>query len=138
MASMQARIYPVVMAGGSGTRLWPLSRQAFPKQLLPLASEGSMLQETLRRLATAAFVKPFGWGVMLAAIPVLAYQGTITLAARSLEPYLQDTMLLNSISATGGLLVLCISVVILDIAKVPLADYLPSLAVAPILTWLFG
>jgi mannose-1-phosphate guanylyltransferase/mannose-6-phosphate isomerase len=55
---MQARIHPVVMAGGSGTRLWPLSRQAYPKQLLPLASERSMLQETLRRVATAVFAPP--------------------------------------------------------------------------------
>jgi len=41
---------PVIMAGGSGTRLWPLSRRMFPKQFLPLSSENSMLQETLLRL----------------------------------------------------------------------------------------
>ena len=58
MASRQARIHPVVMAGGSGTRLWPLSRQAYPKQLLPLAGEASMLQETLTRVATASFAEP--------------------------------------------------------------------------------
>lgn len=88
-------------------------------------------------LATLAFVKTFGWGVMLSAIPVLAYQGTITLAARWLEPHLRDPALLDSMNAAGGLLILCISSVILDIQKVPLADYLPSLAAAPVLTWLF-
>ena len=88
-------------------------------------------------LATMAFVKTFGIGPIFAAIPVLAYQGTITLAAEALKPLLIDHMLLDSISATGGLLILCISVVILDIQKVPLADYLPSLVVAPVLTWLF-
>lgn len=41
---------PVIMAGGSGTRLWPLSRTAFPKQFLPLCSERSLLQETVGRL----------------------------------------------------------------------------------------
>jgi uncharacterized membrane protein YqgA involved in biofilm formation len=87
-------------------------------------------------LATMAFVKTFGIGPIFAAIPVLAYQGTITLAAHSVQPLLENHMLLNSINATGGLLILCISVVILDIQKVPLADYLPSLAVAPALTWL--
>ncbi|WED20626.1 mannose-1-phosphate guanylyltransferase/mannose-6-phosphate isomerase [Vibrio sp. JC009] len=44
-------ILPVIMAGGSGTRLWPLSRTHFPKQFLSLASENTMLQDTVSRLA---------------------------------------------------------------------------------------
>jgi mannose-1-phosphate guanylyltransferase len=43
-------IYAVIMAGGSGTRLWPLSRAAHPKQFLPLSGEKTMLQETIARL----------------------------------------------------------------------------------------
>ncbi|WP_428820443.1 mannose-1-phosphate guanylyltransferase/mannose-6-phosphate isomerase [Microbulbifer sp. MCCC 1A16149] len=43
-------ILPVIMAGGSGTRLWPLSRKLFPKQFLPLTDEASMLQNTCARL----------------------------------------------------------------------------------------
>ncbi|WP_107852228.1 mannose-1-phosphate guanylyltransferase/mannose-6-phosphate isomerase [Oceanimonas marisflavi] len=44
-------LFPVIMAGGSGSRLWPLSRQLHPKQFLPLADEQlSMLQATLKRL----------------------------------------------------------------------------------------
>jgi len=41
---------PVILSGGSGTRLWPLSREQYPKQFLPLTADGSMLQETLARL----------------------------------------------------------------------------------------
>lgn len=44
-------LLPVIMAGGSGSRLWPLSRQLFPKQFLPLTNEHTMLQETCARLA---------------------------------------------------------------------------------------
>jgi mannose-1-phosphate guanylyltransferase / mannose-6-phosphate isomerase len=44
------RLVPIVLCGGSGTRLWPLSRSHLPKQFLPLVSERTMLQETLARL----------------------------------------------------------------------------------------
>lgn len=44
-------ILPVVLSGGSGTRLWPLSREKYPKQLLPLIGDDSLLQATVRRVA---------------------------------------------------------------------------------------
>jgi len=44
-------LIPVILSGGSGTRLWPLSRELYPKQLLPLVGKLTMLQETVRRLA---------------------------------------------------------------------------------------
>lgn len=43
-------IQPVVLSGGSGTRLWPLSREKYPKQLLPLIGDDSLLQATVRRV----------------------------------------------------------------------------------------
>jgi mannose-1-phosphate guanylyltransferase / mannose-6-phosphate isomerase len=48
--SKTVRLYPVILSGGSGSRLWPLSREELPKQLQPLMSERSLLQETVLRL----------------------------------------------------------------------------------------
>ncbi|AAZ27214.1 mannose-1-phosphate guanylyltransferase/mannose-6-phosphate isomerase [Colwellia psychrerythraea] len=48
--SSAVSIFPAIMCGGSGTRLWPLSRALFPKQFLPLVNDTSMLQDTLLRL----------------------------------------------------------------------------------------
>ena len=49
---------PVILSGGSGTRLWPLSRSQYPKQFLPLVTDNSMLQETLARLEGLADLDP--------------------------------------------------------------------------------
>ena len=49
---------PVILSGGSGTRLWPLSRQAYPKQFLALAGEDTMLQATWQRVAELASAAP--------------------------------------------------------------------------------
>ena len=45
------KLVPVILSGGAGTRLWPLSRELLPKQLLALTSERTMLQETVARFA---------------------------------------------------------------------------------------
>ena len=51
-------IHPVILAGGSGTRLWPMSRESYPKQFLPLFGKTSPFQETLARLAGIRGVQP--------------------------------------------------------------------------------
>jgi len=88
-------------------------------------------------LATMAFVGTFGWGAICAVVPVVAYQGTITLAAQWVAPWVSDPALMNAVNATGGLLVFCIALIILDLKKFEIADYLPSLAYAPLITWLW-
>ncbi|MBM3421903.1 MAG: mannose-1-phosphate guanylyltransferase/mannose-6-phosphate isomerase [Chlorobi bacterium] len=51
-------IIPVILSGGAGTRLWPLSRALYPKQLLPLMTDKTMLQETVLRLGALDNVGP--------------------------------------------------------------------------------
>src|ERR1700761_9250431 len=50
--SVKLKVQPVILAGGSGTRLWPMSREQHPKQLIGLLGEDSLLQSTTRRLDT--------------------------------------------------------------------------------------
>ncbi len=47
---MKNSLYPVIMAGGNGSRLWPLSRGLYPKQFLRLDGDSTMLQNTILRL----------------------------------------------------------------------------------------
>ncbi len=92
-----------------------------------------VLKSVLDGLASLAFVRTFGWGVLLSAIPVLAYQGSITLGAQAIQPFLANVEMMSAVNATGGLLVLCISMLVLDVRKVPIANYLPSLPLAALL-----
>ena len=50
LAHVKLKIHPVILAGGSGTRLWPMSREQHPKQLIGLLGDESLLQSTTRRL----------------------------------------------------------------------------------------
>jgi uncharacterized membrane protein YqgA involved in biofilm formation len=88
-------------------------------------------------LAAMGFVCIFGWGVLLSAIPVFVYQGTITLAVHTLEPFLRTHNLLDSLSAIGGMLIFCVALIILELKKLELADYLPSMVMAPLITWVW-
>jgi mannose-1-phosphate guanylyltransferase/mannose-6-phosphate isomerase len=56
--SATSAIVPVILSGGSGTRLWPVSRASFPKQLWPLVSERTLIQETARRAIGPGFAPP--------------------------------------------------------------------------------
>jgi uncharacterized membrane protein YqgA involved in biofilm formation len=88
-------------------------------------------------LAAMGFVTVFGWGVVLSAIPVFVYQGTVTLIVQRLEPFLKHHDLLTSVNVVGGMLVFCVALIVLELKKLQLADYLPSLVMAPLIAWVF-
>ena len=89
-------------------------------------------------LAMMGFVMLFGAGAIFSALPVYALFGTITLLTHIyVEPFLRSHQLMDSVNCVGGLVICTISVVIFEIRRVPLADYLPALAIAPLITWLW-
>jgi len=95
-----------------------------------------LIKSVMDALAAMGFVSLFGWGVMVSALPVLAFQGTVSLVClRYAEPFLRAHGLTDSVNATAGLLIFSVAVLILEIRRVEVADYLPSLIYAPLLTW---
>lgn len=88
-------------------------------------------------LATLAFCSTFGWSAAVSALPVLAFESALIRLVRLLEPVLnsQARPLTDSINAVDGLLIFCVAMLILGLKKISVADYLPSLIFAPLLTW---
>ncbi|WP_018124463.1 DUF554 domain-containing protein [Desulfovibrio oxyclinae] len=87
--------------------------------------------------ASIALASSFGSGVLFSAIPVLLYQGGITIGAGYVESYLSP-LIIDQLSATGGLLIAGIGIILLEIKDIRIANLLPSLALVPILTWVAG
>ena len=89
----ESRIWPVILSGGVGSRLWPLSRAETPKQLLPLVSERTMIQETARRAVGPGFAAPIVVAGAMHGAAIAAQLGAIgsAPAATILEPEGRNT-----------------------------------------------
>jgi uncharacterized membrane protein YqgA involved in biofilm formation len=88
------------------------------------------------------FVRLFGWGALLSVVPVVALQGTITLFGQWLLPFLEAHSsggheLVNALNGVAGLMIFSVALVILELKRLELADYLPGLIVAPLIAWLW-
>ena len=98
-----------------------------------------ILKAAVDGLSMMAFVRIFGGGSILSVIPVAAYQGTITLLAIwTTKQGAMTPEIVASITATNGMLVMCLPLIILNIGKkFPINDWLPALVIAPFITWLW-
>jgi uncharacterized protein len=75
---------------------------------------------------------------MLSALPVFLLLGTLTMTcAIYLQPFLATHGLLHSVNAVAGLIICTIGTVIFEIKRIELADYLPALVIAPLITWIW-
>lgn len=88
-----SEITPVILCGGSGTRLWPVSRKAYPKQFAPLLGPESLYQATLRRLSGPAFTAPVVMTNDAFRFTAVEQAATLGLgdARVMVEPSMQDT-----------------------------------------------
>jgi uncharacterized protein len=90
-------------------------------------------------LAMAAFVKMFRWPAALSAMPVFVFVGAISLACQFYaKPFLDSHGLTDSVNAAAGLVACAVALVIFEVRRVELANFLPALAIAPLLTAWFG
>jgi len=90
------------------------------------------VKSILDGFASIAFAASLGWGVSLSSLSIFAYQGGITILAGLLDRILTEPMI-TEMTATGGLIIVGISLKLLDVKNVRLASFLPALAIAPLL-----
>lgn len=92
-----------------------------------------LLKSVLDGFASLAFAAAFGIGVMASAVSVLVVQGGLTLLGLALGDVLPAAHL-DALTATGGLVLVGVALRLLDVKSLPVADLLPALLVAPLLT----
>ena len=91
------------------------------------------LKSALDGFASIAFAASMGWGVAASAIPVALWQGSITILAALVGATLAEAAI-SAMTATGGILLLGVGLRLLNIRQVSVADMLPALLVAPLIT----
>jgi uncharacterized membrane protein YqgA involved in biofilm formation len=96
-----------------------------------------VVKSALDGLVSIVLAATLGWGVGFSAIPVLVYQGAVTLAAGSADTFLTERMILEG-TATGGIMVMGISLRLLDLKPVRVGSLLPALLLAPALVAVFA
>jgi uncharacterized membrane protein YqgA involved in biofilm formation len=90
------------------------------------------LKSALDFVASLSFASVLGWGVLLSAGSVLVVQGGLTLAGALFGSFMSEPMIL-ALTSTGGVLLLGLGLVLLNLKEVRVANMLPALVVAPLL-----
>jgi len=87
--------------------------------------------------SSIALSAAFGVGVLFSVIPLVLYQGSLTIFAAYLAPLLSDTMI-NELSAVGGVMIVGIGIQILEIKQLPVVNLLPAFLISPLLVFFFA
>ncbi len=116
--------------------LTPLAVVGPVQQALGDDGRGLLLKSLVDGLAALALIRTCGQGVTLVAVPVVAVQGSLALLLGGLRGWVATVRVTDSIYATSGLLLVAVALVMLQVMRVRLADYLPSLVWAGFLGWM--
>jgi len=96
------------------------------------------IKSVLDGFLSIAFASTLGLGVAFSALPVFAYQGSITLLAAQLNAIV-STAMMNELTATGGILLIGIGISsILELKKIRVGNFLPALAIAPVIVYILN
>lgn len=132
------------LAAGDGFLATTVLFCAAPLAMLGPIPDGLMgdwrplaLKAAMDGLVAWSLAPAFRGSVLLAALPMVALQVSIARVAYLVEPTLRTYSLIDSVTLVCGLLIFCVALMIFAIRKVELGNYLPSLAIAPILAWLW-
>jgi uncharacterized membrane protein YqgA involved in biofilm formation len=96
------------------------------------------IKSVLDGFISIAFASTLGMGVAFSALPVLAYQGSISLLAGKLDAIISVAMM-NELTATGGILLMGVGISsLLEIKKIRVGNFLPALAIAPLIVYILS
>jgi uncharacterized membrane protein YqgA involved in biofilm formation len=96
-----------------------------------------VIKSIMDGLAAMAFARMLGSGIVISALPVLAFQGTLTLLGNLIAPWMQGNYLVEPFSVTLGLLIMCAALIVFGFSRIELANYLLTLIITPLLFYLW-
>jgi len=96
-----------------------------------------LAKSTLDGFSSIALAATLGIGVLFSAIPLLIYQGGLTLLAEYLGEFLSE-IIINEITAIGGILLIGLGINILEIKKIKILNMIPSFVIIVVMVWLFA
>ena len=142
----RASRYPI-LARGDFTRGFVTASLVFcvgPMSVLGAIQDGLTgdyallsIKSVLDFFASLAFAASMGMGVTFSALSVLIYQGTLSLGASLFQGILTEAMV-TEMTAAGGVIILGLGLLLLDIKRIKVANFLPALVIAPTLVYLWG
>lgn len=95
------------------------------------------IKSMLDGFAALVFSSSMGIGVVFSVLTILLFQGAISLGAGVVQAILSDAMI-SEMTAAGGVIIIGIALLLLDVKRIRIASFLPALAVAPTLVWALG